>query len=263
MMRYLLIALCLLIFQNPGPSLTGATSSASPSSPVAGMTVWYSADCITLSGSVCSTPGSTTNLSTWSDRSGNGNNLSSASGACQWSASQINSLPAVLFNGTCRLNMGINIPATAGHTVFVVYQDLATDGYILGSTHLDGFSYVPPGSASGEVAAVVGQNLRVYGAGTNQVVSGTWHQSNALMINYTSGPGFTVNLRLDEAVDPTSSTTSGDMQGDGPTGVGGNFYGGFSQQYFGRVAEVIYYNSNLTSYQILQNEQYLKGKYGI
>ena len=98
------IGLVVLLLQlgMPSPLAPGSVpSSATP--PMTNLKLWFAADCITLSGAVCSTPSNGSTISAWSDQSGNANDASVASGTCTFNTSQINSKPAVTFS-SCHMN---------------------------------------------------------------------------------------------------------------------------------------------------------------
>src|SRR5882672_9246515 len=93
----------------------GSTSSGGfPASPVTGMQLWVSADCVILTGSTCSSPANNTQFTsggqtTWADRSANNAAMTWGFGGfngCFFRTNKVNSLPAVEFPQNCGFNLG-------------------------------------------------------------------------------------------------------------------------------------------------------------
>lgn len=228
--------------------------------PVSGMTLWFAADCITFTSSVCGVPSNGTSISAWADESGNANNWSKTSGTCTFNTNQINTtLPAVTF-ASCYGNFVSAVTATSGHTVFIVYKTTSNSaGYILGSAALGGYAYEPAGLTGAQI--VDRQNVINVGNATNHATSGTWMQQNAAMQNAT--PAFVMTFRQSSATDTTASSTSSNITVNGPSGMGADLFGTPSGLFNGQVAEILYYNALLNSTQIQQNEAYFRAKYGV
>jgi hypothetical protein len=237
------------------------------------MTFWFSADCITYTSSVCGVPSTGTGLTGWADRSGNANNLTPKYSTCTFNTAEVNGLPAVAFSG-CVLALGTVVPASSGHTAFVVYETTALSGgnliasdvgsYVGGAWTQCGYDYLMPGTYSTQT--VNSQNCINIGNSTDNVTSGAWTQVNSVMQNNSAG--WIMNFRMHEAADPyTPGPTSYnmiDITADGPWYIGGSwFWGGPSGQFAGKVAEIIFYNQTLTLTQIQQVEAYLYSKYGV
>ena len=227
-------------------------------SPVSGMKLWYSADCITFISSVCGTPTTGSTISAWADRSGNGNNATVLTSTCTFNTAQINSLPAITNNGSC----GLSYPGVGAGiaTVFAVMRVSSTgNNTILGvSPTTAGAPIYGSGNSSKE------QYFVVTNGGFSAVVNGTatqdtnWHQMN-LWVN-TAGVGTNIaTMRLDRAADGTSGfpniayTAANNRLMDTGNGV----------ELTGQIAELIYYNSQLSSPDITTNETYLNCRYGL
>lgn len=103
---------------------TGVTGTVPAGPPVAGVLAWYAAD------QIPSPPSSGSALATWNDLSGNGHDLTQATGGDQptYNTSQLNGLPAVSFNGSSDYLSG-TIPSTPQpFTVFLVMQQTSATG---------------------------------------------------------------------------------------------------------------------------------------
>lgn len=256
--RTILLSLAPLLLAAHGGQYVPTAYNAGASGPVSGMSLWFSADCITYTSSVCGTPSNGTSISSWADRSGNANNWTKSSGTCTFNTNQVNSKPAVTFS-SCYGNFGTIISASSGHTAFLVYQTSATSGiYIFGSSNLGGFGW----SAAWTTGAqeLDKQNQTALGVATNHVTSGSWTQINTLMQNAASG--FIMDFRMSSAVDTLSSSTSADISVNGPSGMGADMFNN-SAPFSGQAAEIMYYNTTLTLTQIQQNEAYFRSKYGV
>lgn len=221
--------------------------------PPAGMNVWYSADCITYASSVCGTPTTGTAITAWADRSGNANNLTRTAGTCTFNSSQVNAKPAVTF-AACGFSIGTGIgPGGGTWTIFSVLKDSATGtGYaaFLGGT--TGTLLVYSGGSAQKQQSVDIQGVATFTGTAAQTT--TWHQGNLVFKNYASGNSFA--FRLDRAADGSGIPGTGNNATSANTTVGNA-----TPTY--QLAELIYYNSALTSTQITQVETYLNNKYGL
>ena len=249
--------------QNPGPSITGVNASP-PVVPTsyAGLQVWYSADCYTLTGSVCSTPSAGTLTTAWDDRSGNGVNMT-VNGTCTFTANVLNSLPGVTFDGsTCYFSYPALSTVNDVMTAFIVVK--------LGSTSVDGmafggnshaFAYHLCDGTTRVEQAVDSQEIANMANG-NALCDLNWHNMNVQI--FGNAAGSTYSFRLGESSDGSGSNLSGqDFTGSdtvfGADGVS------LASKLNGTVVEMFMYRTaaGLTSQQILNLEAYLKAKYGI
>lgn len=256
-----LAVMMLMSGQHNVPTSTGATAVAPvPPTPVAGMSFWYSADCITFVSSVCGTPSNGTTNFTWADRSGNANNAAYSQGTCTFNTNQVNSLPAVTFS-SCKFTFS-SIAATFGHTMFAVLKTISSGGtggpYILGAGNSSGIGWTAPSVNGAQTIANVGVSNPVIG--TDFLSSGVWTQINATVSNSTPASS---GMRVSSATDTLVSNTSTTWGSPGPSCIGAYCNGTTSNFISGQVAEIIYYNSALTLTQIQQNEAYFRFKYGI
>jgi hypothetical protein len=231
----------------PGPGMPA--QAALPSIP-SGMNLWYSADCITYTSSVCGVPSTGSTISSWADRSGNANNLSLATGTCTLNTGQINGYPAVTFS-SCQMNIGTAVgPGGGAWTIFAVEKLAAT-----GNSSIIGCA----SGACPDYAITTNQLVFVASGGT---LSGTaaadtsWHQINVYFSNFSTAN--TYQFRRDRAAD--GSGTPGFNAIAANTQVGANNNSFF---FNGQLAELIYYNTNLTGTQITQVETYLNAKYNL
>lgn len=234
---------------------------APSSSLVAGMKLWYEADCITFVGSVCGVPSTGTNITTWADQSGNANTATVFSGTCTFNTAQVNSKPAVTFS-SCGLNLASTIAASNGHSAFVVFETTATSSsnnhFIASAT--GGFEYQLASTSSAQ--NLTRAALSTVGTATNFVSSGTWMQSNVTMTNAASV--FAVAFRASSATDTLVSSSSSSITAAGPKSIGCYVVaGGCTAVFQGKVVAIVYYDFTLTLTQIQQNEAYFRAKYGI
>ena len=261
MIFFLVLALGSGYQQQSVPVGTGAiASNAPPPTPVSGMTVWYSADCITFVSSVCGTPSNGTTNFTWADRSGNANNATYTSGTCTFNTNQVNGQPAVTFS-SCRMDFS-PIAATFGHTMFAVIKTTSSSGtagpYLIGATSSSGISWTGPSVNGAQTVSNTGVGNPV--VGNNFLRSGVWTQINATVSNSTPASS---GMRMASATDTITTNTSTVWGNPGPACIGAFCNGTTSNFWPGQIAEIIYYNGDLTLLQIQQNEAYFRFKYGI
>jgi hypothetical protein len=227
---------------NVGPVLT--------LSPTSGMTVWYSADCVTFTSSVCGTPSNASTVTTWADRSGNGKNLTLSAGTVTYNTSQINGYPALTL-ASAKLGLGSTI-SPSDQTAFVVFKATSTaskNGIFGGAA--GAFYYFVNANQGVDVAACVGGSH----SGTATISAGTWYQSNVSRVSSTS-----VTFRLNRSTDGSSSDATGSATALSTMGYNGcnntEFFGG-------QIAEFLYYSSALSAGNITATENYLNQKYGL
>lgn len=230
--------------------LIALNSGSSTPQPPAGMSLWYSADCITYVSSVCGTPSNGTNITAWADRSGNANNMAETTGTSTFNTSQINGQPAVT-NTAARWSY---TPITLGGqiTTFWVTKYAGSTLLLLAGNVTGSYQYYWTGGLQHIGFTCLADD---FAQGSTTLTNG-WHQSN--VVNSFGG---TSRFRLDRA-------------NDGSTFTGVNFvnpltyYGGFasgcgSANFTFQAAEVIAYLSALNSTDITTVETYLNTKYGL
>jgi hypothetical protein len=231
--------------------------------PLTNLVLWYEADCITYSGGNCSTPSDGTTISAWSDKSGNGNDLSLDSGTCTFHTSQVNGQPAVTFS-SCHWSIANSIASVADHHIYVVLQlDSGANSMLLGGdgggfgSGSCGFWY---GKHSGKYQGIDKVDIAElgYGAATRDT---TWHQVNTRFKNDDTLLAFRMD-RADDAA--TSESTAGCNLPI--TQVGYNFATN-SENFAGKLAALLYYQSNSGSVRDTTDrdavETYLHNKYGL
>lgn len=244
--------------QFPWPSPVAALG------PVTGMRFWYSADCITYSGSVCSVPSNGSTLTTWDDRSGNALTATVQTGTCTFNTSQINGQPAVAFS-SCGLT-NANTALYGAVNIFAVFKRSSSTGkgvFVAGvSGGLSGSSlkyWTDTGFMQGMDMSQVIQ----IGHGSSSPDT-SWHQGNTAYTNNVE----TLAFRLDRASDG-GTITGNDAVSRATTSVGYDRNGSGTEFFPGDIAEIIFYGSGpggtpaLTSPQITQVENYLFAKYGL
>lgn len=204
-------------------------------------------------------------VTTWPDNSGNGNDLTAASGAEPlWQSNEINGQPVVRFGGNdndrvVRNNMN-DFPSTQ-ITTFSVINTVETNGTT--------FSYASSGSTNDYVQDQM-QNGRLFIDGSNVSTGVAFNDGNWNIDTRTwqsSGGNYTVYKN------GTSSAT-GALQNGGSMTAGGTLAlgaeqdaidGGYDagQDYDGDLAEVIIYNTVLNDAQRIIIENYLSSKFDI
>lgn len=233
--------------------------TSAPTSPVSGMNVWYSADCITFVSSVCGTPSSGSTISSWADRSGNANNLTVAQGTATFNTNQVGGQPAVTLASSFEGNMASAVASANGHTAFIVFSTTNNTKQFAFGSAVSGFGYFVATTTSAQ--GVDRQNSSNVGVATDTATSGVFIQQNVVVTNAASS--FAINFRTSSAIDTTTTSTSSSITVNGPSTVGYDPIGTPSAFFVGKIAELIMYNQTLTLTQIQQNEAYFRGKYGI
>lgn len=229
----------------PGPGMT----SSPPVLPPSGMNVWYSADCITYTSSVCGVPANNSTVTSWADRSGNANNLTSTGGTSTFLTAQLNGKPAVTFSSS-KFSLTAFIPR-GNRTLFAVFRSTSgsTEGDLIGGA-TGAFAY-----GFGTTQLVIVSACQTFGGAGTGSLGSTWHQANV-------AHNYSVNLtfRLDRAADGVVSLASG--SGNDSTTVGYTSCNN-SEFFAGQLTELINYPSVLSNAQITQVETYLNNKYGL
>lgn len=244
-----------------------ATSSPVPTSPpLTGLKVWLRSDTGIVTG---------TGVATWQDQSGNGNNYSQGTGANQptVTASAINGLPSIDFNGTTQ-QMGNSFSLTGAKYVAFVRKlgslgtgDFDTPFSIL-CTGPGMTSHAYTGTASGYQA--ISWRADVTGTGNGCGVSVThdtaWHFDEW---SYTGGDN-TLPASYGYAIDGASKTVLTDNgwglhSGASASRIGADYTngGGPADLYKGSLAAMFIYDHVLSAGDILTLRQYVQGKYGL
>jgi hypothetical protein len=196
-------------------------------------------------------------VTSWADQSGNANNATVTAGTLTYHTAQIEGLPAVTF-ASGKLSLANAISSTGQHTVFAVYKlSSSSKGCIIGGG-LGAFTYWF--GASSKAQGVDGAGIIQDSTGTAAVDTTLWHQSNVVNSGAGSSPGTIGLFRLDRADDATIGLITSGNNFTEPTVLGYNNSNG-SEFFTGQLAELIYYNRNLTTTEVSQVETYLAGRY--
>jgi hypothetical protein len=228
---------------------TAALSSWLPD--IAGLQLWLDADdsdTITLNGGT---------VSQWNDKSGNGYNVSQSTASNQptYTASALNGKSVVRFDGGDELNGSATVVGgSTNRTVFVVFNcnNFGTTpayGVTLGDSTSNGESF----GVSREIAVRVNSGYRTWTTAVDSthaivtiVLDGT---STTGLSAWKNGSILTANLTSAR----TLNTAAGFIVGNGTAGGELN----------GDVAEIIVYNSALSTSDRQSVESYLSIKWGI
>lgn len=213
------------------------TSNAFVPSSVAGLIAWFRADLLT--GLANADP-----ISTWTDLSGNGNNLTASSTARPtYRTAVINGKAVARFDGVNDyMTRTYGAALTQPTTIFIVYKAATLEQTVI----IDGL-----GSSRHSILTESGTNyLRMY-AGTTIV--GTTAFTTAAAVVSATFSGAASDMRLNGTTiitgNPGSQTMSGINLGADP---------GFSYFFDGDIAEVLIYNSALS----LADRQYVERALG-
>jgi hypothetical protein len=214
-------------------------TSFTPAS-ISNISLWYAANSIT--GKVDGDA-----IASWSDLSGNGNNMVQATGTKQplYKTGQVNGLPALRFDSTDDA-MGTTYSVSNPFSAFVVYAWTGTGG---ARRVLNGANNWLLGPRSD-----TGSNYKYYNS------------------NFIVGPALSANTWVYETVTQDSGGATfrhnGASQGTNanntaPGGLVLGAGGGFPEAAASDIAEIIFYSRLLTSDEVALVEGYLKSKYGL
>lgn len=224
--------------------------------PPPGMKLWLKADAgVSLSGS---------NVTAWADQSGNGNNVAQSNGALQpaFTASSINSLPAVTFNATAGQQLANTlanlVPDNNNRTVIAVVKaatawSSATVFDFRGSSQ-DFSLLMGIGGTAYVWSNAVGVSLIPSPPSINGVPM--------VMELFYDNAGPTLSLNMNAAAQTLLTSSPG---GDtGATGFQvGNRTGIADQPFDGDICEILVYDHVLTGDELAQLRAYLTYRSGI
>lgn len=247
-----LLFFVLFLFPLSSMAQTGPAGVGSSSTTI----LWLSSDDVAQSNN--------TNVSTWADRSGNGNDITQPDANYQplFITNVLNSYPAIRFSTDDRLRRTSfsDFPSSA-ITVFLVDKT---------SDNNDGpFSYASSAS-NNDFLIFNSANYRIYRGGS-QVTSGVSANNSAFHIvnvNWQSSDG-AVNLWKDGAVAYSSTLASGaDITAGGCLSIAGEqdaIDGSYDPAQFfdGDISEIIVFNTYLNKAQNIIVANYLAAKYGL
>jgi hypothetical protein len=237
--------------------ITATAKKAFSPADISGLSLWLKADAgVTLSGS---------NVTTWADQSGNGNNASSSGGTRPTFVSNtLNSKPVLRFDGAGQqMALTASIGGTA-YSIFIVCKnnDNTNGSMFLWSTDANYGKYIGSVTAASYNASarnkfILSENDAGNGEGASVIA---W--SSAEVFN-----SYFVGTATENGGGKAYSNGSGGTDSLG-TFVESNTFdliGGydFGYELDGDVAEIISYNRAVTTPERQQVEAYLNSKYGI
>jgi hypothetical protein len=215
---------------------------------------------------------SSSRVSQWKDKSGNGNHAAQATGGLQplYVANAINSLPAIQFrdDGTAKLlsapdSTSLKYVGCSIFTVFTRLVDLGTNERICGK-----FSTASPANQR-EVSMLVSGSDTFQGAtssaGSAADGLGTTTKTIALSTPYIADATFsasfgTVKINNETATQATGSI-AGLFNGTSPFHVGA--FDGAGQPFAGYIGEVLFFTRALASAARMDVLRYLSRKWGV
>lgn len=222
---------------------------------ISGLVGWYdgSAEVLTIK------DGSNL-ITTWIDRSGNGNHLVAAAGdRPTWVANQQNGRGVVNFNGTDEMDMpsGLFTLPSAANTIFVVSRRTSESGATETIYNLsDGVTAEAFGIYPAAASQFSFRNRE--GAGTNITLTGVTTTNFNIFESYFNGStSHSGTVNNGTPVTQAATTATGINSGD----VGAN--NAANLLLTGDVAELIFYNRELTATERSTIKTYLSVKWGI
>ncbi len=224
-----------------GSLLTGSAAPFSPTD-IAGLKVWLKADALVLSDG--------DQITSWTDSSGNGNTCSNSAfgGVCPiYKTNIINSLPVARFNGSSQFltgdtNIGVSQPDTL---FFVAKKSNNAQGRLFDSTDRQLIDSVASTDLIHMYAGGATDN-----AGSHAFASGTFHVLSYIFDGASSLGWF------DKAADITGLLV-------GTAGLNQYKLSDPATPLAGDIAEVLIYNSSLSTGNRTSVENWLGAKYGL
>lgn len=246
------------------PFTTGAGSSFTPSD-INGLVLWFDAaqDAYTDDAATVAA-GNNDTVAVWQDQSGQGNHATNTTAAQRptYKTNEVNSLPAIKGDGSAdwlQLANGAPITGSGARTIFIVAKAGAADG-----DHFLDLGNYGTGTTTGADFSIANNNgLRVYcNNGFRKWSTGV--STSAYEIVCIKGDGANTNTLtayIDGAALSVDSTTAASLN----TGDDGALFRRTDTTPYtaGYLAEVIVYNSDLSTSDRLRVESHLGTKYGI
>ena len=247
--------------------------AATSTIPYQGLALWLDASCIAHTDSVtCDAPHAKgTSIDFLADRSGNNFVAYATPTACTFATSQINSKPAVSFNGSCGhydvtpKTLARNVLMfRSGISIFAAMKVVNNSGTypLVGSNNTSGIEYrVNTGNPG-----VLSQGALNMGSGTTTLSLGNWHQINMRCTTTTLGGAGSVQpvFRYDRNSDTPNSgqnCSNWDVGAAWISGVG--WAQSVSENFNGYIAELLVYDRYLSSGEVTNVETYFNSKYGL
>ena len=223
---------------------------------IPGCTLWLDAQ---DSSSITGSP-----ITTWRDKSGAGNNATSAAGP---TTSTYNGYPVALFNGTSQYMTSANTVPRTAHTLIAVHRPATTNVYLQGNTRLFSyqnvnivvFPYLNGTIARGYIADADGAGAGSIDYGNSTLVENSVTTAfNIISATIQSGSQL---IHKNGAQQTSASQSLSGGTSDSLT-IGRNNTGPF-EYYQGSLGEMIVYSVALTATQRQQVEGYLARKWGL
>jgi hypothetical protein len=225
------------------PSHTGALASAgAPALPTTNLQAWWKADSLSASP-----------VTAWADSSVNGVNLTKDSSSPVWTASQINGLPAVTFNGsTDYFHTSAAINYSGVISVYAIFKPAvvnSSQSFMSNATGARSASLQINNSGLQELDYQITTNL---GTSNTPLTAGVWCE---LGVTYD---GSNSHYYLNGVADGGASVSASGFDPINALGTGWN--AGIFSQLHGQLAEFVIYNSG--TYQSAVHT-YFQSRYGI
>lgn len=251
-----------IFFQNGGGSVIPYCSGAGsiyPSSPKpSGLQFQYKASSLSNCDGV-------THQTSWSDSSGNSRTATANSGTyviC--STNQINGKPAISTGGAADFSIGGSaISSNDEHTLFaIINPGGGTNQNLVGGNSGEfGYGFGISGTASGLQTVYVPGAPSFIIKGTATVSTSTWHSIVAQESGPLSGVGFAGLFHLDEAADTLGTLGTAPRNATPPQRLFHNVPNSPCCDINASIAEILYYNTQLSASDIIYDECYLYGEY--
>ena len=268
-----------------------SASAVGPGDVNTGLLLWLDAADPDNDGNANNNPTNGSGVTTWTDKSGNGNDATILSGQgtpTYRTSSPINNTAAMRFTRTNDSSGQVfrvaNVDIRAGTrpdvTVFAVYRaESATAGELMGIWGQDNGAwdrfaiccgYQNPNDANAATRGVIGLppgGFGVDGAGNgNRLLTVVYDGNVNNGVNYGPLNGSSVWFEGGQITTFTDSTTASTADGPGSVGAKPDFRIGFdgdNSTFRGWIAEVIIYDRALSSTEIIAVSNYLGGKYDL
>lgn len=229
-----------------GKGFFGAVAQAQAFVPtdISGCKLWVSAD-------YGVTYNNNNNVSSWSDRSGNANNILGDienETAPIYVSSGINNLPTIEFDGTKFMENTLFINLNQFHSIFIVFKLFFDPGALLTN------------GAGNYIAAITNNSVNFSSSNEFQFLSGgdVLDNNSYYLTSINSNFEFTAFLNSSNV----ASSNYNEFSGDGTNlYIGADYNYGISYNFNGQISEIIIYDNAVSVENRLKVEQYVKTKY--
>jgi hypothetical protein len=254
-------------YKSPFPNQTIAPSPAYPPritsiqwlpNRVSGLSLWLdAADKSTLTG---------TNVTSWTDKSGQGNTATASVGPTQ---STYNKYPVLTFNGSTQFMISANTVPRTTHTLIAVHRPVTITASFQGNTSL--FRYQVPGPNYIVFPYMFGLTPRGYITSADGAGAGSIDSANSTLVENSSTSAFNIIIAVISSGSQVIYKNGTQQSSDTETLTGatsdsltiGRFTPGLSEYYEGDLGEMIVYPSSLSTRNRQQVEGYLAWKWGL